>query len=57
MRKERTTLNISKEAKAELDTVKSSGQSYDGIIRELVKFWRDKKGEYWTRRQAEKGGE
>lgn len=41
----RATLNISQEAKSQLDAVKSSGQSYDGIIRQLVKFWQQKRGE------------
>jgi len=41
MRKKRTTINISFEAKSELDSVKSLGQSYDGIIREVAKFWRE----------------
>ena len=51
MAKNRATINISLEAKSELDSVKSPGQSYDGIIRELVKFWRDKKREYWDKRR------
>jgi len=54
MAKKRATLNVSLEAKSELDSIKSSSQSYDGIIRELVKFWRDKKREYWTRRRAQR---
>ena len=53
--KERGTINISLEAKSQLDAVKSEGQSYDGIIRELVKFWQEKNREYWTRRNKEKG--
>jgi predicted CopG family antitoxin len=39
----RATINISVEAKSTLDSVKSLGQSYDGIIREVVKFWRKRK--------------
>jgi len=54
MAKERATVNISQEAKDQLDNVRSSGQSYDGIIRELVKFWREKNKEYWTRRTAQR---
>jgi len=38
MARNRATINISQEAKVQLDTLKSPGQSYDGIIRELVKF-------------------
>ena len=41
MRQKRTTINISLEAKSELDTVRSLGQSDDGIIRELVNFRKD----------------
>ena len=39
MRKKRTTINISLEASSELPA-----QSYDGIIRELVKLWKEKGG-------------
>jgi predicted CopG family antitoxin len=34
--KKRASLNISKEAKEKLDEVKHTGQSYDGLIRELL---------------------
>ncbi len=54
MRKKRTTINISQEAKSELDNVKFPGQSYDGIIRQLVDFWMVKNKEYWTRRQKQR---
>lgn len=40
-RKKGTSIGLSLEAKAELDTVKAPGQSYDGVIRELVEFWKD----------------
>lgn len=53
-KKKRAPISISLEAKGELDTVKSTGQSYDGIIRELVKFWKEKNKEYWTRRQEQR---
>ncbi len=55
MAKKRATINISLEAKGELDTIKSPGQSYNGIIKEQVKFWREKNKEYWARRQAQRG--
>lgn len=45
MSQRRATINISQEAKSKLDAVKSSGQSYDGIIRDLVKFWMERKEE------------
>ncbi len=47
--KHRATVNISLEAKSQLDAVKSAGQSYDGIIRELVEFWQERRSEYWSR--------
>jgi len=50
----RATINLSLEAKSQLDAVRSVGQSYDGIIRELVKFRREKNKEYWTRRQEQR---
>jgi len=43
--KKRATINISVELKSQLDALKFSGQSYDGMIRELVKFWKQKKEE------------
>jgi len=52
--KNRAVINISQEAKSQMDDIKVEGQSYDGIIRELVKFWQEKKGEYWTRRKNAK---
>jgi len=52
--KNRAVINISQEAKSQMDDIKVEGQSYDGIIRELVKFWQEKKGEYWTRRKNTK---
>jgi len=38
----RTTINISRELKAELDSMKHPGQSYNGIIWELIRFWKEK---------------
>ena len=40
--RERSSLNISRQTKGDLDSIKHSGQSYDGLIQELVKFWKDK---------------
>ena len=53
----RSTINISRRTKNTLDTIKRQGQSYDGLIQELVQFWRDKKGEYWTRRKEQRQAE
>ncbi len=50
-KKNRATLSVSMEAKMMLDSIRRIGQSYDGLIRELVGF-RKKKG---TRGQS--GGE
>lgn len=43
-RKTRASLSISKETKGLLDSIKHTGQSYDGLIRELVTY-REKKRE------------
>lgn len=45
-KRERAPLNISRQTKDALDSLKHSGQSYDGLIKELIKFWQDKSGEY-----------
>ena len=37
-----------------LDSVKSLGQSYDGVIQELINFCKEKNKEYWTRRQKQR---
>ena len=38
----RITIAISQQTKDALDSVKHPGQTYDGVIQELVKFWEDK---------------
>ncbi len=43
-RQRRASLSISKETKELLDSIKHTGQSYDGLIRELV-MYRKKKQE------------
>jgi predicted CopG family antitoxin len=40
----RTTISISQQIKSDLDSLKHPGQSYNGLIQELVKFWKQKKG-------------
>ena len=40
--REWSSLNILRRTKDDLDLIKHSGQSYDGLIQELVKFWKDK---------------
>jgi hypothetical protein len=41
-KRKRVNLNVTRETKAMLDSLKHTGQSYDGLIRELLKFWKDK---------------
>jgi len=50
----RSSISISRQTKDALDSIKHEGQSYNGLIQELVKFWKEKKDEYWTRRQEQK---
>jgi hypothetical protein len=48
---ERACLNISKEAKLRLDEIRHIGQSYDGLIRELVINWKEQQGSKETVRR------
>ncbi|MBA7712072.1 hypothetical protein ES703_121041 [subsurface metagenome] len=50
----RTTISVLKPTKDALDSIKHEGQSYDGIIQDLMNFWKDKKKDYWTRRERQK---
>ena len=43
-RPKRLTVSLSQQTKEDLDTVKHTGQSYDGVIQELIKLWRREKG-------------
>jgi len=38
--RKRASVSISKETKEFLDSIKRPGQSYDGVIRELVICWK-----------------
>jgi hypothetical protein len=40
--KKRVTVSISRETKEVLDSVKHTGQSYEGLIRDLVVCWKKK---------------
>ena len=42
--KGRASISITQGTKYALDSIKHQGQSYDGLIQELVKFWKEKKG-------------
>ena len=41
----RACISISGQTKNTLDSIKHPGQSYNGLIQELVKFWKEKKRE------------
>lgn len=43
--RKRASVSISKETKGFLDSIKRPGQSYDGVIQELVMSWKKKKEE------------
>jgi len=38
--RKRLIVNVSAETKGLLDSIKRPGQSYDGLIQELVEFWK-----------------
>jgi len=40
----RNTISISQPTKQILDSIKHPGQSYDGLIRELIKLWEKEYG-------------
>lgn len=40
----RESISISQQTKDALDSIKHTGQSYNGLLQELVKFWKEKKG-------------
>ncbi len=52
----RSCISVSLETKNALDLIKHEGQSYNGLIQELIKFWKDKSSEYWTRRRKQRVG-
>ena len=47
----RASIHVSHQTKDALVSMKHAGQTYDRLIQELIRFWRDKRSEYWTRRQ------
>ena len=47
----RKCISISQQTKDTLDSVKHAGQSYNGLIQELVNFWQEKKGLKWTEKK------
>jgi len=40
----RTTIAILQQTKHTLDSIKHLGQSYEGVIQELIKFWKKEHG-------------
>ncbi len=40
----RLTISISRETKGALDALKHPGQSYEGLIQELIKVWKKEHG-------------
>jgi len=42
----RSSLSISQSTKDSMDSIKHAGQSYDGVIQELVKFWKSKERQH-----------
>lgn len=44
MRQERAHINLNSRTKEALDLIRAPGQSYDGIIQQLIKLW-DKQNE------------
>ena len=47
-KKKRVTLSISRETKVMLDSVKHPGQSYNGLLQELVTSWKKQGGQGWS---------
>jgi len=39
-----TTIAISRQTKDALDSIKHPGQSNDGLVQEMLKFWKEKHG-------------
>ena len=52
---ERSTIGLSRRTKQALDSIKHPGQTYEGLIQELIMFWKENKNEYWIRRKEAKG--
>ncbi|HEY90581.1 MAG TPA: hypothetical protein G4O07_01985 [Dehalococcoidia bacterium] len=40
--KKRSSISVKWKTKDALDSLKHAGQSYDGLIQELIKFWKEK---------------
>jgi len=53
VRERRPCIAVKQQTKDGLDSIKHPGQSYDGVIQDLLEFWKQKKREYWTRRKEQ----
>ena len=53
VRERRSCIAVRQQTKDDLDSVKHPGQSYDGVIQDLLEFWKQKKTNYWTRRKEQ----
>jgi len=42
-KKKRSSISVKWKTKDALDSLKHAGQSYDGLIQELIKFWEEKR--------------
>ncbi len=49
----RSRISVSHQTKDALDSIKHTGQSYDRLLKELIRFWQHKRSEYWTRREIQ----
>ena len=54
VRERQRCIAVKQQTKDGLDSIKHPGQSYDGVIQDLLEFWKQKKREYWTRRKEQK---
>ena len=52
-KEKRVTISILPETKDTLDSIKHIGQSYNGIIQELIRFWKGEHREETARRPLE----
>lgn len=47
----RKCISVSQQTKDDLDFIKNTGQSYNGLLQDLVKFWQEKKGQQWLEKK------
>jgi len=54
IRERRSCIAVRQQTKDDLDSIKHPGQSYDGVIQDLIRFWNEKRRDYWSRRKEQK---